>query len=105
MSEENKNTGITLTDVRKEALESIQQLKNGNMDVKQAKEIREYLKVIIDTGKTQIDFLNALPESIRENMSEDQIKALAGTLRDRDAELDKTLNEVEKNQHKTYKIS
>ena len=94
------NTGVTLTDVRNEALSAISELKSGKLNVQTAKEIREFLKVIIDTGKTQIEFLNAIPNSLKEKMNEDSIKAIAGTLRDRDAEYDKTIEEVEQFQRK-----
>jgi len=99
----NNNTGITLVDVRQQALNSIKELKSGEMDVKTAREIREFLKVIVDTGKTQVDFLNAIPDAIKEKMGEEQIQAMAGTLKDRDAELDETLHEIEQ-KNKTYKI-
>ncbi|MFW5758392.1 MAG: hypothetical protein ACOCYO_06900 [Bacteroidota bacterium] len=99
----NNNTGITLVDVRQQALDAIKELKSGEMDIKTAKEIREFLKVIIDMGKTQVDFLNAIPSKIKERMDENQIKAIAGTLKDRDAELDETLYEIEQ-KNKTYKI-
>jgi len=90
------NSGITLVDVRNHALEAIKDLKSGQMDLKTAKEIREFLKVIIDTGKTQVDFLNAMPKTIKDRLGEDDLKAIAGTLKDRDAELDKSLTEIEK---------
>lgn len=100
----NNNTGVTLVDVRKHALEAINELKTGQMDVKTAKEIREFLNVIIDTGKTQVDFLNAIPLKLREKMGEENIKAIAGTLQDNDAELDKSLKEIEEKRSKPYNL-
>lgn len=97
-----KNTGITLTDVRNEAFEAIQKLKSNEMDIKTAAEIRNLLTVVIDTAKTQVEFLKSIPNSVKEKMNEDSIKAIAGTLRDRDAELDQTLTEIE-NKQNTYK--
>jgi hypothetical protein len=97
-----KNTGITLTDVRTEAFEAIKKLKSNEMDIKTAAEIRNLLTVVIDTAKTQVEFLKSIPNSVKEKMNEDSIKAIAGTLRDRDAELDQTLTEIEKKQN-TYK--
>ena len=88
------NTGITLTDVRQEAIDPIKALKDGKMDLKTAKEIREFLKVIVNTGKTQVDFLNAMPKTIKDSMNEDTIKAIAGTLQDRDADMDLTLKKI-----------
>lgn len=95
-----KNTGITLIEVREEAMDAIQKLKSKELDVKTASEIRNLLGVIIDTAKTQVEFLKAIPENIKQQMSEDNIKAIAGTLRDRDAELDDTLNAIEKSNNK-----
>lgn len=89
------NTGITLVDVRSEAMDAIQKLKSKELDVKTAAEIRNLLGTIIDTAKTQVEFIKAIPVSIREQMSEDTVKAIAGTLRDRDAELDQTLTEID----------
>jgi len=89
------NTGITLTDVRSEAMNAIAQLKDGKMDVKTASEIRSLLGTIIDTAKVQVEFLKSIPNSVKEKLDTNSIKAIAGTLRDRDAELDETLNEIE----------
>ncbi len=89
------STGITLTDVRTEAFEAINKLKNKEMDVKTAGEIRNLLNVVIDTAKTQVEFLKAIPNSLKERMNEESIKAIAGTLRDRDAELDESLDRIE----------
>ena len=89
------NTGITLTDVRSEAMNAIAQLKDGKMDVKTASEIRSLLGTIIDTAKVQVEFLKSIPNSVKEKLDTNSIKAIARTLRDRDAELDETLNEIE----------
>ena len=94
-----KNTGITLVDVRNEAFEAIQKLKNKELDVKTASEIRNLLGTVIDTAKTQVEFIKAIPEDIKAKMNEDSIKAIAGTLRDRDAELDETLTDIDKKQN------
>lgn len=94
------NSGITLVDVRSEAMDIIQKLKNGEIDVKTASEIRNLLGVITDTAKTQVEFLKAIPQSLKEKMNEDAIKAIAGTLRDRDAELDETLTDIERRKNK-----
>jgi len=90
------NSGITLIDVRSEAMDAIKKLKSGDMEVKTAAEIRNLLSVIIDTAKTQVEFLKCIPEGLKQKMDEDTIKAIAGTLRDRDAELDETLNHIDK---------
>jgi len=96
------NTGITLVEVRNEAMDAIKKLKSKELDVKTASEIRNLLNVVIDTGKTQVEFLKALPDNIKKEMNHDSVKAIAGTLRDRDAELDESLNEIEKKNKKPY---
>lgn len=102
MSNTKINSGITLTDVRAEAFDAIQKLKNKEMDVKTAGEIRNLLNVVIDTAKTQVEFLKAIPNSVKEKMDETTVKAIAGTLRDRDAELDHSLTEIEENRKKPW---
>lgn len=97
------NTGITMVDVREEAMATIQALKAGKMDVKTAAEIRNLCATVIDVAKTQVEFIKALPNSVKESMSKNEVKAIAGTLIDRDAELDETLAEVQQKQ-KEYKI-
>jgi hypothetical protein len=97
------NSGITMVDVRNEAMDAIKQLKEKTIDVQTAREIRNLLDTVIDTGKTQVEFLKAIPNSIKEKMGEDDIKAIAGTLRDQDAELDQSLIKIEK-ANKTYEI-
>ena len=95
-----KNSGITLTDVRSEAMSTIQLLKDKQMDVKTAGEIRNLLAVIVDTAKTQVSFIQALPNSVKEQLTVIEVKAIAGTLVDRDVDLDLTLNEVNESQRR-----
>lgn len=92
------NTGITMTDVRNEAFDAIQKLKRGELDVKTAAEIRNLCGVVIDVAKTQVEFIKAIPNSVKEQMSVIEVKAIAGTLRDRDAEFDEVMHEVETSQ-------
>ena len=98
------NSGITLTDVRAEAFDAIKKLKDGNMDVKTAQEIRGLLNTVIDTARTQVSFINALPDNVRSQLSADEVKAIAGTLTDRDAEMDITMRQIEKSQKRPYEI-
>ena len=93
------NSGITLVDVRNEAMDAIQKLKNKEMDVKTASEIRNLLNTVIDTGKAQVDFMRAIPDHLKKEMKLENILAIAGTLRDRDAELDETLVKIEQSQN------
>lgn len=56
--------------VRKEAFDTIQRLKIGDIGVKEAGEIRNLLDTVIDTGKTEVEMLKALPESVKLDMYE-----------------------------------
>ena len=95
------NSGITLVDVRSEALDAIRRLKQGELDIKQAQSIKGLLDTIVDTAKTQVEFLKALPNNVKEKMEIVEVKAIAGTLVDRDAELDMSLDEI-KESNKVY---
>ena len=46
------NTGITLVDVRQEAMDAIRKLKSGDIDVKTAGAIKDLLNTVVDTAKT-----------------------------------------------------
>ena len=96
------NTGITLVEVRAEAMDTIRALKEGKIDVKTAQTIKDCLNTIIDTAKTQVEFLKAIPKQMQDSMSVLDIKAIAGTLKDRDAELDVSLTQIEYNRTKPY---
>jgi len=82
---------ITLLSVRKEALKTIEQLRTKEIDYKTAAEIRNLLNVIIDTAKVQIEFVKALPNSVKENMTQADLKQLVCTMNDKDAEINETL--------------
>lgn len=99
------NSGITLIDVRSEAMDVIQRLKSGEMDVKTASEIRNLLGTIIDTAKTQVEFLKAIPNSVKEQLDVNSVKAIAGTLNDRDADLDITMSSIESSKSKSIDLS
>ena len=73
-------TQITLIDVRIEAMDAIRKLKSKEMDVKTAKEVRDLLSVIIDTAKTQVEFMKAIPTSLKEKMSEEVILNISGAI-------------------------
>lgn len=102
MNNQNTNSGITLVDVRFEALDTIKQLKDGKINVSQANSVKGLLDTIVSVAKTQVEFLKVLPDGVKKQMGEVDIKAIAGTLVDRDAELDKSLHEVSVSQSKTY---
>lgn len=98
------NSGITLVEVREEAMETIKLLKSGAIDVKTAQTIKDCLNTVIDTAKTQVEFIKAIPKNVREEMSAIEIKAIAGTLKDRGAELDATFEEIDQRNRQTYQI-
>jgi len=88
------NSGLTLVDVRSVLMQTIQDLKSGNTDLKTAAEIRNLSNSMIDIAKTQVEYLKALPNAVKEQLKPNDVKAIAGTLIDRDAELDGTLVEI-----------
>lgn len=98
------NTGITLVDVRKEAMDAIRMLKNKQIDVKTAQEIKNLCNTVIDVAKVQVSYIQVIPKHISEKMTLNEVKAIAGTLIDRDAELDESLKEINDSQHKPYEI-
>lgn len=93
---------VTLSDVRSEALDAIRQLKSKEIDVKTAAEIRGHLNVIIDTAKTEVEFIKALPDHIKKGLSQIQVLTIVSTLEDKDKALDTTLKEI-KEKNKFYK--
>lgn len=99
----NKNSGITLVDVREEAFKTIQGLRDGTIDIKKAQSIKDLLNVINDTAKTQVAFIQSMPKTVRESLSVADVKAIAGTLKDRDAELDITIHQIEEKRREPYK--
>ena len=55
-------------------------------------------------AKTQVEFLKAIPNKVKEQMNINEVKAIAGTLKDNDAELDVTLHEINEKKKKPYKF-
>lgn len=97
------NTGITLVDVREEAMDAIRKLKSGQIDVKTAGAIKDLLNTVVDTAKTQVAYIQSIPNVVKEQLSVREVKAIAGTLVDRDAELDISMAEIEENRKQGYK--
>ena len=96
---------ITLTEVKEEAYLSIQDLRSGKLDVSTANAISKNLDVIIQTAKTQVDFLGKIPSNIKDKLDEKDIRATLDTFENCDHELDKTLKEIKENNKKPYQIS
>lgn len=89
-------------DVRETALDAINKLKAGEMDVKTAQAIKGLLDTIVDTGKTQVEFLKAIPNSIKEQMDFVDITCLAAPLDSPALRIDKTMIEIEKRNREPY---
>lgn len=96
------NTGITLVDVREEAMDAIRKLKSGQIDVKTAGAVKDLLNTVVDTAKTQVEYMKVIPKNVREQMTITEVKAIAGTLVDRDAEMDVTMTEIRESQKQGY---
>lgn len=96
------NSGLTLVDVRKVLMQTIDDLRGGKTDVKTASEIRNLSSTMIDIAKTQVEYLKALPNSIKEQMTVKEAQAIAGTLIDRDVQVDLALKEVDESK-KSFK--
>ena len=92
-------------DVRQTALDAIEKLKVGEMDVKTAQAIKGLLDTIIDTGKTQVEYLKALPNYIKEQMDMVDVMSLAAPLDSPDVRLDKTLADIKKKNTEPYIFS
>lgn len=94
------STGITLTDVRSEAMEAISLLKNKEIDLKTAREIKGLLDTVVDTAKAQVEFIKSIPDDMKRELKTEGVKAIAGTLKDRDAELDLSLHQIGESQNR-----
>lgn len=70
---------------------------------KTAGAIKDLLNTVVDTAKTQVAYIQSIPNTIKDQMSVNEVKAIAGTLVDRDAELDCSLAEIRQNQKQIYK--
>ena len=97
--------GVTLSDVQEEAMEAIRRLMNKEIDVKEAHAIKGLLDSVIDTAKTQVEFIKAIPNGVKERISMNEVKAIAGTLLDRDAELDLSMREIEERRKIPYQCN
>jgi hypothetical protein len=96
------NYGLTGVDIRREAMAAIKAIKNKQIDVKEAMAIKGLLDTMVDVGKTQIEYIKSLPKSVKEEMNLREVKAIAGTLIDRDAEMDISMTEIRESQKNPY---
>ena len=101
----NTNTGITLVDIRSAAMDTIKKLQAGEIDVKTAGEIRNLCNTVIDVAKVQVEYVKAVPAHIKEQMTLVEVKAIAGVLIDRDAELDQTMIEISESNKQPYELT
>ena len=90
---------VTFSEVRTEALDTIKMLKEGRIEVKQAQEIRGLLGTIIETAKTEVDFIKVIPDDVKRQMSETQLRAIAPTVEDKETALDESLRTIEHNRN------
>jgi hypothetical protein len=91
---------INLEEVKKEALNCINLLKNKKIDVKEAQEIRNLLNTIINVNKVQIEFIKSLSETNKENLDIKYIFELFGAKKQQT--LSETLKEIEERRSKPY---
>lgn len=92
---------VTLKDVRANALSLLKDLRAGKIEIDIAKTANNLLTTIIDTAKTEVSFLNALPKQVKDNMDFEQVKQVGSSLKDTDAELDASLALI-KSKENTY---
>ena len=85
---------VTLKDVRANAMSLLKDLREGKIELDIAKTANSLLATIIDTAKTEVAFLNALPKQVKDNMNFEQVKHVGSSLKDTDAELDASLEEI-----------
>lgn len=97
------NSEVTLIDVRKEAMDTINQLRSKTIDAKTANEIRNLLNTVIDTAKVQIDFIKVLPNSIKDKMTIEEIGSFIGK-KEEEQTIEETLAEIEAKRKSTYSI-
>lgn len=93
---------VTLKDVRKAAFEMIDSLRKGEIDIETAKTANCLIGSIIETAKTEVGFLNALPKHIKDGMDFEQAKQIGVGFKDKDIELNNVLSEIEENNNKPY---
>lgn len=93
---------VTLKDVRKTAFEIIRELRDGKIDIETARTANCLIGSIIETAKTEVSFLNALPKQILSNMTFEEVKEIGVGFKDKDIELDKSLAEIEQRNRKPF---
>ncbi|MFW5754863.1 MAG: hypothetical protein ACOCV9_08670 [Marinilabiliaceae bacterium] len=90
---------VTFTEVRSEALDAIKLLKEGRMDVKTAQEVRGLLGTIIDTAKTEVDFIKSIPDDVKKQMSDTQFRSIAPTVEDKETAVEESVRKIEKSRN------
>lgn len=93
---------ITLKDVRKTTFDIINSLRKGEIDIETAKAANSLIGSIIETAKTEVGFLNALPKHIKDSMDFEQAKQIGVGFKDKDIELNKTLEEIDMRNSRPY---
>jgi len=89
----NENNEKDITNLYEVLFQTIKDLRDGDIDIHQAKAINESAQVIINAGKLQIDYLKL------------QQKAESSFLEDKKAGLNGTLREIQQKNQETYDLS
>jgi len=100
-----QNRNVTLVDVRNHAINTLEGILDGSIEIEKAKQVKGLLDTIINSSKTQVDFINSIPKNIKENMNFDELMQISGSFRDDNYELDKTLKHIEEKNKQPYIIN
>ena len=90
---------VTLKDVRANAMSLLKDLREGKIELDVAKAANSLLATIIDTAKTEVSYLNALPKQVKDSMNFEQVKQVGSSIKDADAELDESLASIKSKEH------
>ena len=87
---------FTLSDLNIEMFDTIKKLKNKEISVQDCKSIAEIGQVIVNSAKTQVDFLNVLTKSLnKEDINIETLKVYTGSFVSDGLDLEQTLKQIE----------
>ncbi len=95
---------VNLKYVREEAKNTIEKLLNGEINIATAKTVSGLLSNITTTAKVQVDYINAIPKHIKEDMQLENISVLDTPFKDTQVEVDNTLSGIEEENKKPYRF-
>jgi len=98
--------------VREALFDTLEKLKNKNIEIEQAKAIQEVSQTLLNSAKLELDFLkhtdkfqsNFFMNSLPENTSEEP-KQLPEQAKQKKEEIDEVLEEIEQKRKEPYKFS